>query len=311
MKPEKRELSLLKRTTVLCLAFGIAGVATAIFAGSQSMMFDGLYSFIQSFFIMASASIVRLISRRDDDQYHFGYGSFEPFLIVLRTTFMLAMNIALAVRAATSIINGGYMIELSLGIVFTGISAVVCAVVWRILTREARALHSALLKAEARSWLNDTLISVAVLAAFLVMSILQRIGLTALVPYIDPAMTVVFIGALTPTLVTQLLESLRELLIAAPPLRVQKKLEALVEPFVRENDFAGSDMYASKRGRSIYMVTYVFLRKEEPVVKLDRIRTSMIMAIRKVYPWSDIDIVFTLNPDIADISSPGLVSELS
>lgn len=306
MKPEKKELDILRKTTLLCLAFGVAGIVAAALSRSQSMLFDGLYSFIQSFFIMASASIVKLISRGDDDDFHFGYGSFEPFLIFLRTLFMLGMNAILLYRAAQSLFTGGYTIEVSLGIIFTAFSAVVCFFVWRHLVIAARELHSAVLKAEARSWLNDTLISCAVLAAFLVMGILDTMGSTMLVPYIDPLMTVLFIAALSPPLIQQLTGSARELLNGAPPAKVQKKVEDIIQPFIASNHFIGSDMYASKRGRSIYMVIYVFLRHDEPIASLDAIRQEMIKTIRKTYVWSDIDIVFTLNPQLVELSSPDM-----
>ena len=59
--------------------------------------------------------------------------------------------------------------------------------------RKAKELNSPVLRTEARSWLNDTLLSVAVLASFSVIALLKHMGLQTAMYYIDPIVTLLFV----------------------------------------------------------------------------------------------------------------------
>ena len=122
-----KELNYIKAVTLICFAFGVLGVGFALASDSSSMMFDGLYSLIQSIFILLSGFVVRLIGRKDDEYYQFGYGSFEPFYIVMRTIVLLSMNGTLLYEAVTSLMNGGREVDASLALLFTFIS-IVCGI---------------------------------------------------------------------------------------------------------------------------------------------------------------------------------------
>lgn len=309
MNQTKKEIALIRTTTLICFLFGVTGVAMAVVARSRSMLFDGMYSFIQSIFILCSASIVRLIGRGDNREYQFGYGAFEPFFIVVRTIALLCMNIFLAWGAATSILAGGYRVKASVAIVFTAVSVIVCGIIWRVLVVTSRRENSPVLKAEAKSWLNDTLISCAVLASFVVMAILDRTPFAWLSPYADPIITILFIGGMTPTLVSQLVTNTRELLDAAPPMEIQRGLEDIVQSHVQRNGFQSFQVYSTKRGRTISSIIHVQLKQEMPLRQLDTIRKNMLKDIKKFWQWSDTDIVFTIDPSWIPLSAPVFAEE--
>jgi cation diffusion facilitator family transporter len=309
MNQTKKEIALIRTTTLICFLFGVAGVAMAVVTRSRSMLFDGMYSFIQSIFILCSASIVRLIGRGDNREYQFGYGAFEPFFIVVRTIALLCMNIFLAWGAVTSILDGGYRVRASAAILFTAISVIVCAVIWRILVNTSRKENSPVLKAEAKSWLNDTLISCAVLASFVVMAVLDRTPFAWLSSFADPAITILFIGGMTPTLVGQLVTNTRELLDAAPPMEIQQGLEDIVQSHVQRHGFKSFQAYSTKRGRTISTIIHVQLKQEMPLRQLDMIRKNMLRDIKKFWQWSDTDIVFTIDPSWIPLSAPVFAEE--
>lgn len=304
MNQTKKEIALIRTTTIICFLFGVAGVAMAVVAHSRSMLFDGMYSFIQSIFILSSASIVRLISRQDDREYQFGYGAFEPFFIMIRTMSMLGMNLILAWSAVRSILDGGYRVNAPVAIVFTTVSVIICAIIWRIIVASARKNNSPVLKAEAKSWLNDTLISCAVLVSFSVMAILDRTSFAWLAAYADPAITILFICFMSPSLVGQLLQNTRELLDAAPPVEIQKGLEDIVRSHVERNGFKSFQVYSTKRGRTISTIIHVQVQQELALRQLDVIRKNMLKDIKKFWQWSDTDIVFTIDPSWIPLSAP-------
>lgn len=303
MKKNKEEV-ILKTVTLICFSFGVLGVLFAYLADSKSMLLDGLYSLIQSLFILSSSFVLKIALRKDDERYQFGYGAFEPFYIALRTVSLLTMNLILGFSAIESIFSGGYRTEASLGIIFTAISIFGCFIVWRILHFNAKKFNSPILKAEARSWINDALLSVAVLISFSLMEILDYVGLSAVANYIDPIITVAFVLSLAPPLLKQLITSIRELLSCAPNQDIQQSLDDVLEVYKNKYGFKRYMAYSSKQGRILLSTIHIFLNEEKSVKELDAIRKEIMIVIKKVWQYSDIDIVFSIDPSWVKYSVP-------
>jgi predicted Co/Zn/Cd cation transporter (cation efflux family) len=311
MSKKNTELTLLRVTTIICLAFGIVGIITSQLAHSKSMFFDGMYSLVQSIFILTSGIIVSLLFRKDDARFQFGYSAFEPFFIVIRSAVLLTMNFSLAFGAMGSIINGGYLIDTSLALGFSAISLVVCVSVWQILSRFAKKLHSPVLRAEARSWFLDSAISFASLLAISGIALAHKSGHLALAYYIDPIITILFILALSPILSGQLRDSTRELLGGAPSEKIQRNLRKIVSNHVRKNDFLKDEVFAAKQGRSLSITAYIYLKKEIPLKQLDTIRKAILSDLQNYCSWSEADIVFTIDSSWIPLSQPSAISELT
>ena len=177
------------------------------------------------------------------------------------------------------------------------------AVLLRIASRK---IDSPVLRAEARSWMTDTLISTSVLTAFIGMRLLQNTHMAWLIPYIDPLITLIFICSVIPQFVKQFLYSMRELLTAAPPADVQAILDSLIAPFIRQEQFLGFKNYSAQRGRTLYIVIHVYLQKERKIRELDQIRKQMVKAIKQYNPFSDVDIVFTIDQSWIGESVPSV-----
>ncbi|MFA6913763.1 MAG: cation diffusion facilitator family transporter, partial [Endomicrobiia bacterium] len=247
--------------------------------------------------------VVRLIKKGEDKNYHFGYGSFEPLFIVIQTMFILTMNFVLAYFAVKTLISGGAHIGVNAAMIYTAISVVVCALVYVVLKSASKKYGSPVLSAEAKSWLNDTMLSIAVLMAFLGIIFLSGTYLSFIVPYIDSGMTLLFILFLVPQFIKLLWSNILELLTSAPSVDIQKQLDTVIAPFIKKHDLAGFNAYSTKRGRTLYVVVHVYLNENRTVKTIDRIRKEMIRAIRKYWHYSDIDIVFTFDTTWIPLSS--------
>ncbi|MFA6614341.1 MAG: cation diffusion facilitator family transporter, partial [Endomicrobiia bacterium] len=272
------EIFLIKFVTVINLMFAVGGFYFAMISRSQSVLFDSIYSFTSSFFMLMSLYVVRLIKKGEDKNYHFGYGSFEPLFIVIQTMFILTMNFVLAYFAVKTLISGGAHIGVNAAMIYTAISVVVCALVYVVLKSASKKYGSPVLSAEAKSWLNDTMLSIAVLMAFLGIIFLSGTYLSFIVPYIDSGMTLLFILFLVPQFGRQLWVNILELLTSAPSVDIQKELDAVIEPFIEKHYLAGFNAYSTKRGRTLYVVVHVYLNENRTVKTIDRIRKEMIRA---------------------------------
>ena len=251
MSNQNKEVLYIRIVTLICLFFGLLGVILARLSGSVSMLFDGLYSLIQSIFIFLSSFIVRIIEKKDDENYQFGYASFELFL-----------------------------------------------------KREGNVLSSPLLRTEAKSWLNDLIISLAVLVSFSLMAVLNHFGLHSISLYIDPLLTILFVMAMLPSILRELFRALSDMLDKAPPLEITDELDGIVSSFVGKYSFSDYFIYSAKRGRTITLTVHIVLARDMRVSFLDSVRKEMMMCIKNSFRWSDIDIVFTIDPSWMKYSVP-------
>ena len=305
MSNKQIELLALRMTTLVCLGFGVLGIVVSIIAHANSMLLDGLYSMIQSLFIIGSNKVVMLLfKQKDDERFPFGYGAFEPFFLVLRSLVLLSMVATLGIMAAISLTKGGYAIDVALAFNVSVLSLVICSIVWATLAHFAKKLASPMLRSESKAWLMDTMLSLAAVLAIALVWVIRQTSWAYLQTYIDPALTLLFLFCLSPMLIKDVIHYSRELLGAAPASAVQGELEKIVNRFVRSNGFLRSEVYASKRGRSLMVVIYIYLKKERTVLELDAIRLQMVQELYAYSSWCEADILFTLDERWVEYSLP-------
>lgn len=299
----KKEIKLIKLSTILNFCFGIIGIVFAILTHSRSILFDGLYSFVLSFFTLISARVVTLITEGQTANYQFGYGAYEPLLIIIRSVFLFGMYLVLGYEAFTSLLNGGYSIGAYYALIYSVISTGVCFVIWLIIRKAARRNTSPVLKAEAYGWFLDTILSAAVFLAFLIILILTHFEAFTLIPFIDPFITLCLVIFMLPALINMFLVNLRDLVSAAPSLEIQEELRTIMDTFQEKYGFINIENFSEKRGRSLYLISHIYLDKEVPIKTLDKIRKEMVRTIKRWWFYSDIDILFTLNPSWIEMSN--------
>lgn len=304
MSNKKTELLLLRVTTAVCLTFGIVSVVASFKANSNSMLFDGLYSLIQSLFILGSGKIVNLLFRKENRKFQFGYSAFEPFFIVIRSTVMLLMTFSIAVSALHAILQGGYAIDVNIAFKINLLSLAVCLIVYGIVTVQAKKLKSQVLRVEGRSWLIDSAISLAAVIAMVLIFFANKKGYDKLALYIDPIVTIFFIVGLAPMLVRDLLQSSRELLGAAPASSIQKDLEHIAKKHVKREGFRKSTLFAIQQGRSLSVMLYFYLKEERSLRELDTLRVNILQDLREYSSWVEADVVFTLDPSWVPLAMP-------
>lgn len=303
MRNTKREINILRLTTFVCLFFGVLGVVASQFALSRSLLLDGLYSLIQSLFILGSGRIVALLFKSDDDKFPFGFAAFEPFFLTLRSLALLAMVLIVGFTAFQSLFSGGYEISVDITLPLSIFSLIVCAIVHTVLKREAIRLKSPVLKAESKAWLLDTLLSLASMLAMLIAHIAAKFFWTALMRYIDPCLTLAFALCIAPALAKDLVQFSKELLKAAPSSTIQTALEKIAYRYVLKYDFLKAEVFASKQGRSLNVLMYIYLKEERSVLQLDAIRLEMVKALYAYSTWCEADIIFTLDDRWVDFNA--------
>lgn len=303
----KKEIELIKLSTIGNFCFGLIGIIFAILTNSRSILFDGLYSFVLSLFTLLSARVVRLITKGQTVNYQFGYGAFEPLLIIIKSIFLFGMYLVLGYEAITSLFKGGYPISASFALVYSVISTGACFIIWLILRKSARRNTSPVLKAEAYGWFLDTILSGAVFLAFIIIFLLKYLGAESVTDYIDPLITLSLVLFMLPALYSMFLTNFRDMVSAAPSIEIQNQLRDIMNRFQEKYHFSNIENFSEKRGRSLYLISHVYLDHDIPMKTLDKIRKEMVKEIKRWWFYSDIDILFTLNPawiKMSNINSP-------
>jgi cation diffusion facilitator family transporter len=229
------------------VAFAVVSLVWGLALGSQLIVFDGLYSFASVGLSLLAVLALRTAGKGADERYPWGREAWEPVAIVIKAAALGALCVYAVVGAVGELLRGGREVEAGWAVLYAVLATVAGAAVSLYLRRRAR--HgSDLLRAEAAEWLGDTLLSLGVLAGFLLALVLERTGQTRLAGYVDPAMVAV-ISLLFLRVPAKLLgAAMREVLAMAPPVGLVAQVRERVDDVRLRYGFAESFLRCGKVG---------------------------------------------------------------
>jgi cation diffusion facilitator family transporter len=229
-------------------AFAVVALVWGLATGSQLIVFDGLYSFASVGLSLAAVLALRTASKGPDERYPWGREAWEPLTVVVKAAALAGLSIYALVSAVGEILAGGRDIDVGWALLYGIVATVAGGLVSLILRRRARVGGSGLVRAEAAEWVGDTLLSVAVLAGFVVALVLEQTGRSDLARYVDPAMVALVSAAFLPVPAKLVVSGFRELLMMSPAPHLQARIAAAVSEVERTYRFAESFVRASKVG---------------------------------------------------------------
>jgi predicted Co/Zn/Cd cation transporter (cation efflux family) len=97
------EQGTLKFSIALTVCLGVLGVASGLATGSQAIIFDGMYSFVDVVPTVVSLLVVKLIARGTSHRFQYGYWHLEPLVAVLRDSILAMACIYAAVDAVKTL----------------------------------------------------------------------------------------------------------------------------------------------------------------------------------------------------------------
>jgi predicted Co/Zn/Cd cation transporter (cation efflux family) len=183
------EQALLKQSTILMFAVAIAGIVTGVISGAQSILFDGFFSLIATFIKVLMLITAKLIAKKSNDRFQFGYWHLEPMVLLIEGSFLLLIAIYAFLNGVFGIINGGREIELGLVIIYAAVFTVVEFAYFFYVRHRNRKLQSSLIQFDNISWLVDAMLSVGLLVSFLARRCCPQVirAMHSGQVYVDPA----------------------------------------------------------------------------------------------------------------------------
>ncbi|HTE41155.1 MAG TPA: cation diffusion facilitator family transporter [Steroidobacteraceae bacterium] len=268
------EQKTLKWSIALTVVLGAAGVASGLATGSQAIIFDGMYSFVDLTPTMVSLMVVRLMAQGSSHRFQFGYWHLEPLVAVFRDSILVVACIYAATDAINTLSSGGHEVEYRLGAIWAGALCVVGLGMTIYLFRRAAVLQSPMLKLDARSWLVSTFLSLALVIGFAIATTLETTALRSWIPYLDAIALLSMALLMAPLPLIGLWRSMRDVLQIAPD-ELDRKVQSIMESLLLERGFVDYSSYIAKVGRMRFVEIHVLVSPDS------RIDTAAVDAVRR------------------------------
>ena len=122
MTAERMERISIVITIVASVTFGLIGVVISLASSSGAVFLDGVFSLIFAMVGLLTLYVSGLVQRPRDDQYPFGYATFEPMLNLFKG-ILIALALVFAVwSAVTALASGGTEVAAVGGIIYAAIA---------------------------------------------------------------------------------------------------------------------------------------------------------------------------------------------
>lgn len=291
MKTEKNMLTL---SALGGLFFAILGLAWGIIIKSDMIMFDGLYSLISLFLSILVIYVAGYIQKVDFDKFPFGKGVLEPLTVAFHSTVLIVMCSITLVDGFKGLLNGGNTVDTGLALGYSLVSSVGCALVYFVINKKGKKIESDILKAESNQWLMDTVLSVAVLIAFIVCLVMEKTSLAYLTIYIDPLMVVITSIIFIKVPVKTLIKSFKEIVNSKADKEINDKIYTIVKNIESEYNFEESVTRVSKIGRELRIeIDFVFNEESSlnELKEMDEVREEVYnnMKCLKFDKWLNVN----------------------
>lgn len=278
--------------------FAVGSLVWGYFAGSQMIVFDGLYSFVSVALSLLAVWALRAARSGPNERYPWGREIFEPLTIAIKAVALAGLCLYALVGGVMDILSGGRDIDAGWAVVYGIVATVVGVGVSLVLRRMSRGATD-LVRAEAAEWMGDALLSIGTLAGFGVALVLQVTGNDALARYVDPAMLVLTSAIYLKIPARLAAEGLHEVLTMSAAPAVRDQVTAVVVDVAREWALTEPVTRLSKVGSRLD-VEVIFLvdagSSARTVEEFDRVRAELDERLRAtgLEPWMSVE--FTADP---------------
>jgi cation diffusion facilitator family transporter len=230
---QSRDSRTLALSVLASSVFAVGSLVWGLLAGSQMIVFDGLYSFVSVALSLLAVVALRAAQKGPDERYPWGREVFEPLTITVKAAALAGLCGYAVVGGIQEIVAGGREIDAGWAVLYGVVATAVSVGVSLVLRRMSRGATD-LVRAEAAEWMGDALLSVGTLAGFGLALVLQVTGRDDLARYVDPAMVVLTSVIYLRIPLRLFAEGLREVLTMSAGPALREQVAALVGDVARE-----------------------------------------------------------------------------
>src|SRR6478609_8538163 len=116
----RREQRALKMSIQVTLLIGVAGVLSGFLTGSQAIIFDGIYSFVDVLITLLSLIVSRLLAREGSRRFQYGFFHLEPMVTAVGGAILSIACIYAGINAVWNLMDGGHVVSFGKAAVWAG-----------------------------------------------------------------------------------------------------------------------------------------------------------------------------------------------
>ena len=286
------EQNTLKVSIALTVVLGLIGVSSGLATGSQALIFDGMYSFVDVAPTVVSLIVVKLLARGSSHRFQYGYWHLEPLVAVLRDSILVIACIYATIDAVKALTSGGHDVSYGPAALWVGGFCVVGFIMAWYLHRRATALQSPMLKLDARSWMVSAFLSLALLVGFVIAIALEGTSHEAWIPYLDAIALLTMALIMLPMPLIGLTRSMTDVLQVAPD-ELDHRVHEVMDSIKEQHGFADYSSYIAKAGRTRFVEIHVLVSPDSriDIAMADGIRRDIAARLNAAFPkfWLTID----------------------
>ncbi|RUR33335.1 cation diffusion facilitator family transporter [Vreelandella andesensis] len=293
MKTESRTLAF---SAFMALLIGCAGITATLASNSQAILLDGLFNLIYFSVALVTIKVSKLASRPDSESYPFGYSYFESLVNLCKGLLILGVSIFALVDAVAALLTGGREISAGLAVIYALFATVACSFTAWVMHSSQRHVSSPLVAADKLNWLVNSIISAAVLAAFCLVMLFERLDWRVIVPYVDAILVMAVVLLCLGVPVRMASQALRELLNKTPDEAIAKPVRQAVARGLADIDTQEVRVRMVRPGRLLYIMVHVVLPKSlhnSTLAHQDTLRQLIDEEVRRIYSPVVCDVIFT------------------
>ena len=279
-----REQRALVESMILGACFGALGVVWGLAAGSQIILFDGIYASLSILLSWLSLRASQLVARGATVRYPYGREALAPLVIAVQGMALLGTCLYAIVTSVQSILEGGSDVDAGWAALYGLVTTIGAGLVFLRMRSYARS--SELVAAEAAQWLAGVLLSLGMLVAFAAVFLLEGTSFANVSGYVDPALVLVTCLLFLPAPFRMVRTTVVELLEGAPEAEVQEPVRAVVAEVTAEFGLDEPVVRMSKLGTKLYLeVDYLVEAGRWDIADADRVRRALTERLRTL-PWT-------------------------
>lgn len=296
-RSSKKEKSAMSLSLYGNLFFVIVELFMAIFTGSQAVLLDSVYDGIEFFMMLPSILMIPLLYKPVTEKRPFGYMQLETIFLVIKGITMTTVTVGLIANNINLILHGGRVISFGTVAYFELFACVLGVVVYLSLKRKNHHLNSPTIEVEMIGWKIDSVLSLGMTLAFFLPIWIPFPEFQAMVPYLDPMITVVLSMIMLPAPVKTVITGTRDLLLLPPEEETVQEIQETVEPILAELDGMKPYYNIVRTGRKIWVSVYaVFDRDTISLRHIDSVQARCILALAEKHS----DFYFELLPEFLE-----------
>jgi predicted Co/Zn/Cd cation transporter (cation efflux family) len=283
----RAEQRVLKQSIVATAIVGTSCVVFGLWAGSRSIMFDGVYSLLDVFLTLGSLVVSRLVTSAGSRRFQYGYWHLEPLVLTFNSAMLCLLCVYALINGIDGLLGEGHAMEFEAGIAWVVVVGAACLALYFYCNAQARKLHSELLKLDAKGWLVSGALNMALLIAFALGALAELTDYRNAGMYADSLVLVILALVMIPVPLSSCVRALREVLQIAPP-DLDRRVRDVLDAVNAKHRFAGYRSFVARTGRIALVEVHFRVPLDLPIGtirELDAVRSEIRAALHEPHVW--------------------------